>query len=355
MVLSNKSATIIRLISNIALIFFNSFVTIILFSQFGSNKWYKLLWTGLGVMIVFIQIYSLMQTKGAKGKKKISPLIAYCITTVFSIIGTVGFTLSEIAQGKKEQTTETIIIENTEEDINYYKKKIEGFEGDIEVLRKENEKENTPSWKRSENTASMKRFQKEIDTAEIEWKGAKKERIVESKESAKSKVKAVNTFDYIAEALTIIPKLKLTGEGLKNFLMLLLSFVFEYFVFYTAEPLKEKEEEKIENKKEDIKEEEIKYEDTHFNSLIRNEEKDRLEKYIEFLYDKTTKDNLNSDEYINQVSGLSIEDCNRYRKSLLNMQWQDTPLFMEKKEILKSRFLKEDILKVMKFKFSFQE
>lgn len=359
MILNNKVATVIRLISNIALIFFNSFVTIILFSQFGSSKGNKIIWTALGIMIVFIQVYSLMQLKGAKGKKRFSPLLAYAIATVFSVVGTVGFTLSEIALEKKDQAVSITIETTTEDDINYYKKKIDGYNRDIEVLRLDNEKEKTPAWKRSENNTTMKNLQDSLSKTEKLWNEAKARRITVKTEDAKE-IKVSSTFDYIAEAISFIPKLKVSGESLKNFLMLLLSFVFEYFVFYTAEPLKEKEE--------DIKEIELKEEkkennnedtfDKHFNTIhnIGQDDYAKFKTYIEALYATNNNESLNSNEAVIKIApNLNTIECDKYKKALCQMFWKKTPLLVEKNGKLSSKFSKEDILKVITFKFNFQD
>jgi hypothetical protein len=235
--------SIIRLISNVIIILLNSGITVYLFVNFGSNKYLKGFWAAFGLVIMFMQVYSLKRFKGCHGGiKKTQFLIAYILSTFFSMTGNLGFTLSEIAHGRKTITVIATKVGNTQEDISYYKTKIEGFNRDIEVLRKENENEKTPAWKRSVNDKRLKELQNDLGKAEAEWKEARSKNEVVIKEDAE-KVETKNSLDYMAEALTIIPIFStLTGEALRSFLMLLLSFVFEYFLYFTTSGMKEEEE-----------------------------------------------------------------------------------------------------------------
>jgi hypothetical protein len=363
MVLSEKASSWVRIIANVLLIIFNTFVVINIFREFGSDNWYALVWGAIGFIIVFIQIYSLMQAKGAKGRKKFQPFVTYALATIFSISGTLGFTLSEIALSKKVDTVETTALISTQEDVTYYQKKIEGLNRDIEVLRKENENEKTPSWKRSENTSSMKRIQADITKAEDEWKASKANEKVAVVETLKKKSGATK-FDYIAEALSFIPNVKIKGEGLKNFLMLLLSFLLEYFIYYTAEPIKEKnkrnengelEEEEQELVLEDTKEPLVeKREEPKLHIIIERSEKEKVEAYINALFE-VNGERLNSSDKISQMTGIPLEDCKRYRLALLTMKWKGNPLLISSKGGTRSRFTKEDIIKVVTFRLNYQE
>ncbi len=230
----------IMVAANFILILLNSAITVYLFITFGSTPWLKVFWAMYGLVIMFSQIFFLKKFKSTPwGVKRTQFLVAYIFATFFSMVGSTGFTLSEIAHGQKVTQSAVIQIDDSQEDVSYYKKKIDGLSLEIDGLRGENLEADTPAWKRSENNASMKRLQAELAKAEGLWQEAKKERVVLVKEDSK-KIETKNSIDYISEALRIIPFFSaLTGRALKSFLMLLLSFMFEYFLYITTKGLEE--------------------------------------------------------------------------------------------------------------------
>jgi hypothetical protein len=204
-------------------------------------------------------------------------------------------------------------------------------------------------------TALQKTAEKERDA--LKDKRAAKEKELDSvktenaslqAEIAKTEtVKSANIYDNIA---SIIPFLNLSGETVKNFLMLLLSVILEYFMFITAVPvvLREDDEELVAAPLPIVESPHKDY--LLISSLLQAESQEKIFQYIDGLFD-IGKDStrLNSDVVVADKTGIPLADCKKYKKLLFMLSYKKSPLFTSGKGGTKSNFSTEDVISVIKF------
>jgi uncharacterized protein YlxW (UPF0749 family) len=338
--MKENHANKIKEVSNTILFIISALLTCFLFSNFSKSGSIvdfiiRLVWIALGATLEGVKLYQIMLLKGKiksffenkNGKIILSMIVtgvSYLGLTLVSVVASLGFCLLTL-KGQSEQ------MGQVQQEFAYEIGRVQELNGEIKRANDAIDtldaqfktRENFSSWvteeyetRRKSLTTEKQRYESERDRLNKIIEEGRKESI--DKES----VRALDVFDLLGE---IILKTEYAGDKMAFFILMILIVILELTLFLTSDSI-------------DLK---------HIDKEALQKSINKLETYINSLMD-INGIRLNSDQKIEDVTGLTLGECKQFKKMLLNTKWKGKPLVMQGKGGTKANFPRETILAIMK-------
>jgi hypothetical protein len=308
----------------ILLFFTCAFLTNLTFQSFAkkySVSWFA--WVVVASIVALFQTLFIIDLKtkvrsSSKKTKLIIPIVGYIFTTCLTFTGSIFFSVSTVESTSNFNTTVASVASS----------QISSLNSDIARWTQENlnYQIRIDDYLVKNQVALSKTIQAYKDANEKKINDARAQIVIlKANDAARTQGKETlneDTFEFVASH---IPFLRITGRTFKYLILLVLSFVLEFGLFTTMEPL-------VRNK----------------INIDVSEMKKEMIKYIDSLMDVNGV-RLNSDRKIAEVSGISLKNCLKYKEFLMTQQYNGKALLISGKGGTKANFTKEDMIKLATF------
>ena len=308
--MTHKQISIIRTFAHVILMGLGTALNVNLFIQFSKYPAIQVLFGAMATAFELIKLYLFMLAKfhfHEHGFKKIAAglieFVLYLGLAFVSMVASLGFTLTSI-----EQQSFTANIQNRNIDRQVITQDINNIEKQIQS--KLDQQAGLPA----DYITASDRF-----TQQIKELQAQRQDLLDKLNSL-PKDQITQTSDMFSLLGSMV---NLSGKNTMFYMMLLLVILLEFTIAITAE---------------DIKKEGPK--------LI--EDKGTIYKYVNELFNTTTA-KLNTDERISEATGISLDQCKKYKKLLTSVTYKGTALINSGRGGSTANFNKENLLKILTY------
>jgi len=300
----------------------STILTVLLFIQFSNKPIIQCVWGIFAISIETVKIFLIIETKfhWVQNKKVIATFmgIVYLTLAFVSISASLNFTLLSIQN-------QSFTSNQQNNNVFAYDEQIAEIDKDIEIYNqmiadKLKKAEEAPSLYVSAGRTiadELRSFREEKQNLVDK----KTELLNEKAEASKTMVvTSIDSFTLMGE------RIGMTGEQVMFYLMALLVFVLEVVLVITSGEIEGK--------------------------VKISESRTKLTKYIKALMD-VNGIRLNSDKKISEITGLSIQECKRFKLLLQEWQYNDTPLLRSGRGGTKANFSQKNLIQIVNARTKF--
>lgn len=311
-------------VSHIIFFWISMLFTISLFYQFSSEPYMKAVWVSFAVGLELLKTYliRIIKTKFEKSKWyiNVAMMFVYLVIAIISAICSYGKVKTSLAEQEFKANTNIVVMETASKNIDT----INGLSQALILSAQSSAEEQVKmsSMKEAYHSGQAKMSNQVDKTVE-----GVKELIALSSEIAEKTAEIKDSKDSVAmDVFTLIGEdFGTSGKKTLFWIFIVLIFMLEIAIFMTSDPFIYTNED-----------------------ILGEKEVDIALKYVDHLR-KPNSLSLNSDKKISEDSGISESECKRYRVLLSeDLKWRNRFLIEKKNRTWKANFNSASIKKVVR-------